>query len=315
MKNKNGQVENQPSSDTAHASCQRTAGDAIYHYDLFSGEEELREDFPYRPVDWRYKRALRIVAGIDRHHPCGTDEDLESIIENLRKRQEALKTGRRPLLTGSREGFNQALFIYRRGGRAPWWLESLILATGLVDFPAQQMGMSRETVEAYEKIFFDVRNRLGQLDVMAEVGTWRHYRQAHNEKRDMGRIWKLFAYCGGPKALAALIAEDIAAGRPNSYDYLYEDRPNPSTRRPRLRRIQNAVRALLDKKSYLLPPDYYLVDGILKEEFWNGLDAEEEGMDDVYGIEDEEEVESGADNVGQSPGDDSPTIRAERDVS
>ena len=60
MINVKTQIERLPSNDTAHADCPpKTDGLVFYDDDLPATIGDQHGTVVYRPVDWRYKRALR----------------------------------------------------------------------------------------------------------------------------------------------------------------------------------------------------------------------------------------------------------------
>jgi hypothetical protein len=93
---------------------------------------------------------------------------------------------------------------------ARWELEARVLADESTGVIADTMAMTPEVVAWYEAIFFQVRDRLGARGYIAhQVIKW------HGDSEpDLGQIWKLFAYRGGPVVLESLIHGLPPANRP-----------------------------------------------------------------------------------------------------
>jgi hypothetical protein len=98
-----------------------------------------------------------------------------------------------------------------------WGIEARVLAGETDEEIAAKIGTDPGVISAYVKTFFDVRDRLQNLDyvqnvIMADAVT-RGLQERHYDL-----LWKLLAYKGGPHVLDAVIGRGTAVERPNHAD-------------------------------------------------------------------------------------------------
>jgi hypothetical protein len=84
-----------------------------------------------------------------------------------------------------------------------WTIEARILARQSDAEIARLNGCSAEVIEAYEALFFNVRERLDDRDFIltSVIGPI----EAGSKFYDEGQLWKLCGYLGGPQMLDAMI--------------------------------------------------------------------------------------------------------------
>jgi len=162
---------------------------------------------------WRWRWAMRICRGKEPHHDL-IDGEVDRIL---------------PLVWAIRHGLDadvpsedwpeyQALLdaraIWRAGGPPRWELEARLLAGQSDEEIASRFGIEPGTVGKYERLFFEVRQRLtapGWIIHEAIGPIERRRRPPFN----LGAVWKLAAYAGGPIALEAILAASASQHRPD----------------------------------------------------------------------------------------------------
>ena len=162
-----------------------------------SAAHDLHQLDPVRRPDWRYQRARELVAQKRRPCWCPVRDDaavrlMVSLLQRLRRGNES---GHEEL-PAELAALMQALAIYE--GPDPEFrvrLECEILAGQSDDEIAEVLGISAACVTAYERLFFDVRER---LDCVGWI-----YSYAVNGKGSTAaqRELKSIAYYLGPAAL------------------------------------------------------------------------------------------------------------------
>ena len=178
------------------------------------GFMQFRPDNPFRPVDWRWERARQLASG--RSPRCRWDDKItlaasRFLRDQERTADEASGTG---LVDRDREILG-ALQIRRGVPRLFWELEARILAGQSDEEIGSRLGVPGSVVEAYESLFFSVREKLHASDwVMCHVIGPKVYERL--SEQDIDIIWKLWAYRGGPLVLDGLIATHDAARGENA---------------------------------------------------------------------------------------------------
>ena len=175
---------------------------------------DFRPDNPFRPVDWRWERARQLGSG--QSPRCRWDNKLTLDASRFLRDQEPAvgEFGGSGQVDGAREILG-ALQI-RRGVPRRWWeLEARILAGQSDEEIGSTLGVSGSIIEAYESLFFSVREKLYASDwVMCHVIGPKFYEGL--SEQDIDIIWKLWAYRGGPLVLDGLIATHDAAHGENA---------------------------------------------------------------------------------------------------
>jgi len=186
--------------------------------------EELEKFNPLKRPDWRYRRVLSIVQGKSSRGSSRVFDD------------KWIKGYRRFLVMYNRSGkqsrlrafrYDPALYYAHRLFHDPdreWRsiLEARILANETLESIARCFHTIPETIDWYEKIFFDVRDRLGSRDWIIKVIrsgvdlTLDDTGDVSNEIKYF--TYKFFGYFGGPWALDVVIAGIGEVGGPSSYD-------------------------------------------------------------------------------------------------
>jgi hypothetical protein len=85
-----------------------------------------------------------------------------------------------------------------------WELEARLLANETFDSISTKMGIDSDTIRWYEKVFFDVLDRLSSPSLIIHTIIGRAV-QAGLAEREYDCLWKLFGYSLGPSVLDALV--------------------------------------------------------------------------------------------------------------
>jgi hypothetical protein len=110
-----------------------------------------------------------------------------------------------PRLGRSDPQVSGAVLLWRGEPRRRREAEARLLAGQSDDEVAGRLGIAAGVVEAYENLFYAVRDRL-------EAADWDHFQAIGPrlyegyDAGDLEIIWKLFAFNGGPRVLDALLA-------------------------------------------------------------------------------------------------------------
>lgn len=163
------------------------------------------EHDPFRPVDWRFKRAQWLQEA-GRYARRDRDDDYVLLCKRfLAAKQRCKDDLDDEALARKMPGVWYAFKVYGRDDaddRATF--EARILADQSPEEIARRQDTTTEVVRWYEKLFFDVRNKLASRDYVCNrvLGP-----AAHRGVResDYGLLLKLYALAGGPLAVDALV--------------------------------------------------------------------------------------------------------------
>jgi hypothetical protein len=169
--------------------------------------ELVKESF-LRAPDWRWKRATHCREKRKRLKPADSDSFL---VEALRFSNEYF--ARRESDTFDEldiyEDYplmHQAYTLYSKDGASDlrWEVEARLLSGQTDEEIAKLTSASPEVIDLYEKVFFNVRDRLDSSSYIIQVVMGRSIHQGVSD-RDYDLIWKMYGYHGGPDILSAFI--------------------------------------------------------------------------------------------------------------
>ncbi len=176
----------------------------------------------FRRPDWRNQRVMQILSAINNPQRCATGDD--NYVKNLRtfrmRHARSPDPAARKNLVGDFDMFNVAeatrIFDQRNDrvqGRRACIIECRILAGQKDDEIAETLGTSAATIENYEALFFNVRDRMKAHDwILSEVlvPAYDHAMQIGTTNAQDGPAVSLpyfdatlrsFAFFGGPLVL------------------------------------------------------------------------------------------------------------------
>lgn len=180
-------------------------------------------DNPRRASNWRWLRAVEIDSGGPRASRAIDGADgFEWIRRAIRLKRRFEQANNRPaaiyaLLQRDRDLF-WAHSIWS-DDRAPtrWGIEARILAGETNEEIAEKVGTSPSVIDAYAHVFFDVREKLPNVDYISNVvmadAVVRGLQERHYDL-----LWKMLGYKGGTHVLNAVIARSPPVSRPETPD-------------------------------------------------------------------------------------------------
>lgn len=164
---------------------------------------------PLRPPDWRWERARLIREKNIRLRKEEHDKwVLKASQFQMNLHECADDTDRFDLMSQTPEIYT-AYLIYTQGeetGRQPvrYSIEARLLARQSAYEISKLTGISDKVIELYERLFFNVIDRLDQYDYIVNYVLGPSIHSGVTD-RDYDLMWKLFGYCYGPKVLDMMI--------------------------------------------------------------------------------------------------------------
>jgi hypothetical protein len=173
---------------------------------------------PLRPIDWRWKRAEALRAEQRVFGQFENDRWVVRAREFQRGLDQATTEEAYARLAGSDPGVALAHRIWAQGEHpVRWHLEARLLTEESLTKIASRCQLDEGTVEAYEALFFGVRDEFFKTDsLLFRVIGPSLYRGLH--PRDIGSLWKLLAYRGGPLVLDYLVSLGTTKEKPEQSD-------------------------------------------------------------------------------------------------
>jgi hypothetical protein len=159
---------------------------------------------PFRPVDWRWRRAVYLVENNRPVSPRRDDAWARAAVRFYQELRQCQDEAARQGLAQRLPVIFQAHALYAGPpSLARWHLEARLLTPESFSEVAEKCATSPEVVEAYESLYFCVRDRLHiEGYVVLQV-----LRKAHRglTEADVDVILKMHAYAGGPIVLDRLL--------------------------------------------------------------------------------------------------------------
>lgn len=178
---------------------------------------------PGREPHWRWLRVLQIEKGGKKaSRALDGPEGFTWIRRALRlKRRFDAAGGHESALFGLMHEDENLLWAHtiwseeRRPTR--WAIEALILAGAPNELIAERLGADPGVIEAYEAVFFNVRDRLEQPLYIINVVMGEAVARGVQE-RQYDLLWKLFAYHGGIHTLDAVMQRAVKMQKPAGHE-------------------------------------------------------------------------------------------------
>ena len=180
-------------------------------------------DNPRRATNWRWLRAMQIDSGGPRaSRAIDGPEGFTWIRRASRLKRRYEQAGNRPELMYRLIQYDRPLFwahsIFLDDKAATRWaIEARILAGETDREIAERLGTDPEIIEAYEAVFFQVREMLNRRDYIVNVVMGEAVTRGLSE-RQFDLLWKMFAYHGGSYVLDAVISKFTPIAKPESHD-------------------------------------------------------------------------------------------------
>jgi hypothetical protein len=178
----------------------------------------LRPNSPLRPPDWRW---LKVKAYRRANRELSRFKNDRYVFEAHRfneRLEESTEAWQAEELCDENESLFFAYSFYSTEGRESnrWELEARLLSKEDYASIATKLGCTVETVDLYEKLFFNVSDRLDSVGWVINSVIGRSIHTGLNE-RDYDLLWKMYGYLGGPYMLDLVIKRlGINKQRPSS---------------------------------------------------------------------------------------------------
>jgi hypothetical protein len=202
-------------------------------------ESRLRRDSPLRPPEWRWKKAAILRAEGRSPDRLLDDEHIAAAVRYQAERSRCRSSSGLRALSRRHGALGDAYEISAEpdGGRK-CELEARLLTGVGVDGTAQRMRLQPEVVTWYERLFFNVLDRLDDSSWMVHQVFGPKVYEGFSE-RDHDLIWKVFAYAGGAPMLDSLVGGGLVNPvRPDGPDQVRGF-------------YANQTRAIVDRRSVL----------------------------------------------------------------
>lgn len=165
---------------------------------------------PLRSPGWRWDRAHEVAAtrvALDERddgYVIKTIKYLRAVNRMLTGRSKHTKAQMykaQATLVRKYPAMVNAVELYKSGATMRWIVEALVVGQATVSDIAGYTGYQEEDIEAYEHVFFDVRDRLSRSAFLA-TSIFAKLDDGRAEPHDKDVFWKLIAHkCGAPKLL------------------------------------------------------------------------------------------------------------------
>ena len=174
---------------------------------------KFRKDHPYRPVNWRWERA-RVVKEYGKLTPGrNRDDHWTRIAVKFRAAKDRCKTEADlyrlfdtwPDLAMAYELWDEEGFNIGRSNAMRYEIEARLLAGESFESIAKRSGLSQNVLKYYERLFFNVTDRLDNKMYIFHVAIGDTLHRGMTD-RDYAVIWKLYAYVRGSTMLDFLIS-------------------------------------------------------------------------------------------------------------
>lgn len=179
---------------------------------------ELRHN-PMRAPHWKWLRALHIDAGGTRaSRTLDGPDGFKWIRRAIRLKRHHAAAGNRPEVLYSLARLDPDLFwahsIWSEDKQPTRWeIEARILADETSENIANKVGCDAGVIDAYESVFFNVRDKLSNTAYIVNVVMADSVTKGLTE-RQYDLLWKMFGYRGGTHVLDAMISRFSAIDKP-----------------------------------------------------------------------------------------------------
>lgn len=180
---------------------------------------DLDPSSPLCPPDWRFRLGLRLAGRgkADRFTRPVLDADpyLGDVVEFLRLSENRRDEDNQWLILNHFPNIAQAHNLHHHPNKhAAQTLRARVVAGQEPESIAARMCARPEVVGWYERLFWDVRGRLGQHDYVLNVVLGEKHHTTMTE-RDTDVLWNFIAFVGGPVALDAVLRKSYNVIRPH----------------------------------------------------------------------------------------------------
>lgn len=185
---------------------------------------DLHPDSLLCPPDWRWRLALRLSKETKPNklasHLMERDAFLRSVVSFLKKSNKDMSEDGQYETLMTWPNLTQAhnLHFHPLTHIAPAIQAWVISGESSVNI-ARKYGASPNVIGWYERVFYDVRDRLDHHDYVVHVLLGDKHHNGMNE-RDFGLFWKFMAFTGGPITLDAIMTKSHSLIKPTKAEDL-----------------------------------------------------------------------------------------------
>lgn len=182
---------------------------------------EISRNNPRRPADWRWQRGCLLVETSDPHaslqfNRSQDDEWVRKAANFKRALDNCQDEAEEGIVLVRNEDLYWAYDIYQDDGNAyKSELEARLLSRADHEAIASHVGVSTETVKLYEKLFYNVEEKLDTSGYVYHTAIGREMHRGFTE-REFDKLWKWYAYTYGPLMLDSLLGQSVEATRPGT---------------------------------------------------------------------------------------------------
>jgi hypothetical protein len=163
---------------------------------------------PWRPLDCRWRKALRLVRDEDSGRGSCGDETIECAIRYMHAASSFGSDGHTsapPVLEPELEVVHRAYELHAAAGPQAWIVEARLLARQTPEEIGPQVSLASGVVAMYRSLFFDVADRLEAKTTMGKLAVGLTGVNV-DAGCDLHTVLKWFGYNGGPLVLDMAIA-------------------------------------------------------------------------------------------------------------
>ena len=177
---------------------------------------EASQHNPFRPPDWRFKRARWLIQSKKQARLVQDDAITKAVRRYLMLKDKCKDDTDIMALESKFPGIFWADEIYRTENMdTRWSVEARLLSRQSLEDIASKCNTTAETIMWYERVFFNVIPHLDRLDYIVNVVMGQSVHSGLYE-RDYDLLWKMLGYSYGPIFLDALILPVTNPARVNN---------------------------------------------------------------------------------------------------
>jgi hypothetical protein len=179
----------------------------------------FRKNNPRRPVDWRWQLADVIIARGGRVRRSKSDPQLQKAISFRRQLDRCQDDDDYMRVLDSAPELYEAWALFDDGEdrETRWELEARLLSQQPVADIAKAIALEPASVEHYEALFFNVRDRLESPSYISQVVLGKSIHSGLSE-RAYDVLWKMYGYWAGHHVLNSLVYRFNAPAIPEGAD-------------------------------------------------------------------------------------------------
>lgn len=179
----------------------------------------FRKTNPRRPVDWRWQLAEYLLNSGGRIRRSRLDSYIKQAISFRRQLNRCQNDDDYMRLLHAAPDLYEAWALFDDGEdkETRWELEARLLTPQTYQEIAKIVALEPEAVQAYEALFFNVRDRVESPSYITHIVLGKSIHAGLNE-RAYDALWKMYGYWAGPHVLNSLIYRFNVPAAPDAPD-------------------------------------------------------------------------------------------------